>query len=136
MGKFKDRMERFMSGRYGVDQLYYAMLVLCLVLMVVNIFVKSAVISVLAWAFLICIIFRSFSRSVYKRRMENERFLMLWNLAKAKCSLTIRRMKEIRTHRFRRCRHCKAVLRLPRKGGQHTVQCPRCHKEFQIRILL
>lgn len=135
MGNFKDKLKDFMSCRYGADQLYLALLVTSLVFMVVNAFIRSPVIEIFIWVPLIWAIFRSFSRNVYKRQAENDKFMEIWNRVKAKCSLTFRRIREIRTHRFRRCPHCKAQLRLPRKRGRHTVQCPRCHEDFDVRIL-
>lgn len=127
-------MARFMYGRYGIDQLYYALLALYLVLLVINALVPSRVWSILMWAVLILIFFRVFSRDIYKRRMENEKFMRIWNRVKGEQALTIRRIKEIKTHRFRRCPHCKGMLRLRRKVGKHTVRCPRCHKKFKLYI--
>jgi hypothetical protein len=135
MENFKDKLARFMYGRYGVDQLYYALIVAYLVLIVANALIRSASIDILMWAILILTIFRVLSRNVYKRRMENEKFMKIWNRVKAKGSLIIRRIKEIKTHRFRQCPHCKRVLRLPRRTGRHTVICPCCHNEFELRIL-
>ncbi len=132
---FKDRLVHFMSGRYGIDQLYYALLVAYFVLFIVNLFVRSPIISILMWVIITIAAIRVFSRNMYKRRMENEKFMKLWNGVKAKFSLTIRRIKEIKTHRFRKCPHCKAMLRLSRKKGKHTVHCPRCHKDFEQRTL-
>lgn len=136
MGNFKDKFVRFMSGRYGIDQLYYGLMVAYLVLLVANAFIRSTIIDILMWTVLTWMIFRSFSRNVYQRRLENEKFLKIWNRIKAKCSLTIRRIKEIKTRRFRKCPHCKTMLRLPRKTGKHTVECPCCHYEFKVRILI
>lgn len=132
MGNFKDKLARFMNGRYGADQLYYALFVFSLVLMIVNNFINSLIISILVWAFLILMVFRLLSRNIYKRRMENEKFLKIWNPVKAKGSLQIRKIREIKSHRFHKCPHCKAMLRLPRKTGKHTVDCPCCHKEFEL----
>lgn len=136
MGKFRDGMERFMRGRYGADQLNNAMLVLGFILMIAGIFVKSYIFGAFTWILLILMMLRLFSRNDYKRRMENDRFLRIWNRIKAELSLAIRRVREIKAYRFRRCRHCKAVLRLPRKVGRHAVQCPCCHNEFEMRVLL
>lgn len=136
----KDRLARFMHGRYGTDQLHYGLFVVCLVLAVVNSFVHNALansmMSVLLLAVLFLMLFRTFSRNINQRRQENEKFKKLWNSIKGKFSLAIRRIKEIRTHRFRQCPACKTVLRLPRKTGKHTVKCPCCHKEFKVRITL
>ena len=139
MGNFKDKLARFMYGRYGTDQLYNALNVLCLVLIVFNFFIHSTIlttiISLSLFAVLTFMIFRTLSKNIYKRRSENEKFLKLWRPFKAKSSFTIRRVKEIKTHRFRRCPHCKKVLRLPRRTGKHTVNCPCCHKDFELNIL-
>lgn len=135
MGKFRDKIENFMRGRYGPDQLYTAMIAVSFALLIVNLFVRSAIFSTIVWLLLVLSLFRSFSRNIYKRQLENERFLKVWNRIKSSASLTVRRLKEIRTHRFRKCPHCKANLRLPRKTGKNTVQCPRCHNEFEQRIL-
>lgn len=136
MRNFKDKLAHFMYGRNGADQLYYAAIVIYLVLIAVNSFVKSNVIYILMWAVLIWMTFRTFSRNIYKRRRENEKFLEIWNPVKEKGSLTIRRIREIKTHRYRKCPNCKKELRLPLKRGKHTVKCPCCHNEFEVHILL
>lgn len=135
MGKFKSKVAQFMYGRYGIDQLYNALIVAYFVLIVANVFIKSAIISILMYVFLIVIIFRTLSRNIYKRRLENEKFMMIWKPAREKGSLEIRKIKEIKTHRFRKCPYCKKVLRLPKRRGKHTVKCPCCNKEFELKIL-
>lgn len=135
MGKFKNKLTQFMYGRYGTDQLYNALIVAYFVLIVANAFISSVIISIFMSAILIWTIFRTLSRNIYKRRMENVKFMKIWNRVKSKVSLIIRRIKEIKTHRFRKCPHCKKVLRLPRRRGKHTVKCPCCNKEFELRIL-
>ena len=127
-------MARFMYGRYGADQLYYALFVLYFVVLLINLFTRSPIFDVLMWAVLVWMIFRTFSRNIYKRQRENEIFLKFWNPVKSEFSLLFRRIREIRAHRFRKCPQCKTVLRLPRKTGKHTVRCPRCQHKFQVRV--
>jgi len=136
MGQFRERLIRFMYGRYGIDQLYYALAILCFILMVVNSFIHSPVIAIIMWFLLLIMIFRSFSKNIYRRRKENEKFMEIWTWIKKKTLFTIRRIKEIKSHRYHRCPHCKAMLRLPYKRGKHTVQCPKCSKEFKIHVIL
>lgn len=136
MGRFRDRLIRFMYGRYGIDQLYYALAVLYFILLVVNSFVKSIVLSIIVWAVLVLMIYRMMSKNIYRRRKENEKFMQVWNLIKKKTLFTIKRIKEIRSHRYHRCPHCRAMLRLPYKRGKHTVQCPRCSKDFNKRVII
>ncbi|WP_010252152.1 hypothetical protein [Acetivibrio cellulolyticus] len=135
MGNLKDKLARFMYGRYGMDELSYALFVTYFVLLFANIFIHTKIFSILMFAVVFVMVFRTFSRNIYKRRMENEKFMKIWKPVKSKGSLTVRRIKEIKTRRFRKCPNCKSVLRLPRKTGKHTVNCPCCHNEFELRIL-
>lgn len=134
MGNFRDKLSRFMYGRYGQDQLYYAGLVMSLILIIINSFITNSIISALTWVVLILITFRVFSKKIYKRRLENEKFLKIWNPIKAKFSLRIRKIKERKTHCFHKCPSCKKVLRLPRKKGNHIVSCPCCKNDFNIKV--
>ncbi|AOZ94039.1 hypothetical protein PNBC_05885 [Paenibacillus crassostreae] len=136
MRNFKEKLTSFMYGRYGIDQLYYASFVAFFIVTIFNTIIGSSFLNFLVWVILIWMIFRTLSRNIYKRRMENEKFMRIWNPIKAKGSLNIRRIKEMKTHRFRRCPHCKTVLRLPRKSGKHTVKCPTCKQEFKVRVML
>ena len=135
MHNFRYWLMRFMYGRYGMDKLNYAIFAVGIALGFINMFVRSPVITIFSWLALLLMLLRSFSRNIYKRRKENEKFLKIWNYVKLKISLAIRRVKEAKTHRYRRCPHCRAMLRLPRRRGKHAVDCPRCHKEFKLRIM-
>ncbi|MBU3182698.1 hypothetical protein [Clostridium psychrophilum] len=135
MGNFKNKLMHFMYGRYGTDQLYFALIATYFVLVVANVFISSSIISTLMFAIFIWLIFRTLSRNVYKRKMENEKFMKIWKPIKGSGALQLRRIKEIKTHRFRKCPHCKKMLRLKRVRGKHTVKCPICNKEFELRIL-
>ncbi|MCB2340536.1 BRcat domain-containing protein [Clostridium estertheticum] len=135
MGNFKNKLAQFMYGRYGTDQLYLALIALYFVLIVANAFINSTIIRGIMFAILVWIVFRALSRNVYKRNMENEKFIKFFKPIKSKGAFEIRRIKEIKTHRFRKCPHCKKMLRLKRLRGKHTVKCPSCNKEFELRIL-
>ena len=39
-----------------------------------------------------------------------------------------------REHVYKKCPHCRAQLRLPRKKGEHDVCCPRCKVTFSVKI--
>ncbi len=136
MWHLRERLMRFMYGRYGIDQLYYAMSALCFLLLIVNSFLRSPVLAIIMWLVLALTLSRALSKNIYKRRRENEAFMNLWNRAKKKKLFTVRRVKEIRSHRYHRCPHCKAMLRLPYKRGKHTVQCPRCNNEFKKHVII
>ncbi|ERK30298.1 hypothetical protein [Clostridium intestinale] len=134
MKDFKNKLIRFMYGRYGTDQLYIAAIALYFILVIAYSFIRSPIIIGLSWVVLILTFYRTFSKNIYKRQRENQMFLKFWNPIKSKFSLTFRRLKDIKTHRYRTCPHCKKVLRLPRKTGNHTVTCPACRNDFKVKI--
>ena len=136
MERLKQNIVKFMYGRYGADQLYYAMLILAVVLMLVNMLVDSVVLMVLANVLLLLLILRSFSRNTSKRAAENEKFLKIWNPIKKNVRIFFRRFKEIGVHRYRKCPHCKKMLQLPIKRGKHTVKCPVCQEKFAVRVIV
>jgi len=134
MSNFREKLIRFMYGRYGVDQLYYAMTVLCFVLLIANSFLQNTVLGILIWILLILTVCRSFSKNIYKRQRENMAFLKVWNPVKSKAVITFRRIKEFKTKRYRTCPYCRVTLRLPRRKGKHIVECPHCHRDFSVRV--
>ena len=136
MESLKNKLIKFMSGRYGMDQLYYALLFLALGLMVINIKVNTPILMVLSDGLFVLIIFRSFSRNISKRSNENDLFLKIWNPIKKESRIFWRRITEIRVHRYRKCPKCKKTLKLPIKRGKHRVNCPECHENFEVRVII
>ena len=84
------------------------------------------VIELLSILLVIFIFYRMFSRDIAKRRRENDKFFGFFALIKNK-------HRDRKTHVYRRCKKCRAVLRLPRAKGKHNVVCPRCHERFSVR---
>lgn len=122
MRNFRASMARFMYGRYGVDKLYYALLVLYVIMIIPAMIFKIRVIYWIGDALLLYMFFRVFSRNIYKRQQENYWFTKKWA-----------RFTDFRTHVYHTCPNCKATLRFPRKAGKFPVVCPRCNHHFNIR---
>jgi len=134
MWRIKQQLMNFMYGKYGVDKLYYALLILYVILLFINAWAKLLVISILMWAVFVYMFFRVLSRNIYKRQKENDKFVKILNKFTSFFKLTIKRIKEFKTYRYRKCPYCKAMLHLPRKTGKHTVCCPKCKNNFQLKI--
>ena len=135
--KLKNKLVRFMYGRYGNDNLNRALTVLYLIVIVISIFlpgIARTIALVAALALVICIFSRTFSKNVYKRSAENRRYLAA--SAKFKNFFTLRKSmwRDRKTHSYKKCPYCKAVLRLPKKRGEHRVDCPKCKREFKVKI--
>lgn len=130
----------FMQGRNGVDALCYVSIFAYCLLAFIRIFftrhiVAYRIIGVIMLVPIAYILFRIMSKNVGKRQLENERFMVFWRRIRPKFVLFKDRIKDIKTKRYRTCPGCKNVLRLPYSRGKHTVRCPKCGKEFKVRIL-
>lgn len=76
LDKVRASFARFMSGRYGADQLSMAMVIAALVVSILGTFTGArAVAMVLSDALLIVAFFRMFSKDRYRRAHENEVYL-------------------------------------------------------------
>ncbi len=150
MGRFKEKMYRFMYGRYGADELYnflawlnvgliFAELILTLIIPdpLARVIVSSTL-SVLVLLVFILEIYRSMSRNIAKRRRENEIYLKARRaLSRFFSGNTSRKTRTYNrddaAHIFRDCTHCGSTLRLPRRVGKHRVKCPRCAHSFYVK---
>ena len=138
----RDRTMVFMSGRYGVDQLHRAQLIVWCILLVVSGIVsafpeafwvalglRGLCLAVAVWA-----IFRMLSRNIAKRSEENYKYLTARGKVQEYFRLQKLRHAERKTHIYKKCPHCRKVVRLARKNGKHTVRCPLCTNTFKVKI--
>ena len=124
-----------MYGRYGSDTLNKVLLAIyaaeVVVFTVLSLFVnptplwRSLAYFALSMILIFVIFFRMFSRNIQKRRRENDKFCGFFKLRRNK-------FRDRKTHVYKKCPHCKAVLRLPKAKGKHTVICPRCKNRFTV----
>lgn len=125
-----DKLRRFMYGRYGVDELCYALVIFGMV------FTFTARVSGIIWfqipAYLALIwaIFRIFSKNQKARSNERAAFLKVWNPVKKWFRLQYNRLRDIKTHRYFTCPNCKNALRVPKGKGEITITCPVCKTKF------
>ena len=75
----RERFQRFMSGRYGVDELSRFLLGVTAILCILGIFLRSSILNGLVFLAIILIYFRMFSRNFSKRNQENERYMTYQN---------------------------------------------------------
>lgn len=72
--EFQYKMMRWMMGRYGVDGLTQALMIVAAVLVVVNFFISSTILSFLALALMVYGTFRMLSRNIPARTRELHAF--------------------------------------------------------------
>lgn len=125
----REKMMRFMQGRYGNDRLGQAMLVVALICMVLSLF-RIPFISTVGLVVLILTYYRMFSRQIGKRAAENQKYLVLeWKL-RARLQKRKQAVAQSRTHRIFRCPQCRQKIRVPRHRGRIAISCRKCGTEF------
>lgn len=125
----REKMMRFMQGRYGNDRLGQAMLVLALICMVLSMF-RIPFVSTVGLVVLILVYYRMFSRQIGKRAAENQKYLQVEWKVRAKLQKRKQAVAQSRTHRIFRCPECRQKIRVPRHRGRIAISCRKCGTEF------
>lgn len=130
----KQKIVRFMYGRYGVDELSKAISSVCLALLLLSVIFRDGARFVLflpALAGLIYSYYRIFSKDFSKRRRENAKYLRLKGRFSDWRRLRSDMWKQRREYRFFKCPSCRAVLRVPRGKGKIRIVCKKCGAAFE-----
>lgn len=125
-----NRLQKFMIGRYGPDQLGIALIILGCVVTFVLSFSDVSYFRLLGYVPYLIFIFRFLSRDIEKRRKENAVFLKYWNPAKAFFQKKKKQMDD-KDHKYYKCPQCKHVLRVPSGRGKIEISCPYCQTKFK-----
>ena len=126
-------LKKFMIGRYGVDHLSNGMIVVGIIMMIINIFLKSGILNALITAIIVISYFRIFSKNINKRYQENMKFLQWWNPIRSKFNKTKNRAKQSKTYKFFTCPNCGQDIRIPKGKGRIKIKCPKCNEKFEAR---
>lgn len=132
--KFRDRIARFMYGRYGMDPLGRFLLIAALVLLVFSMFLGSVanlIFWVLGLAALVWCYARALSRKFDKRRAENNKYLRVKAAVMQWFSSVKTRWTQRKEYRFFRCPSCHALLRVPKGKGRIQLTCRKCGNRFE-----
>ncbi len=126
----KEKLQRFMIGRYGVDDFSKFLLGTALALCILDIFVDNVILN--SWFFVIIIYayFRIFSKNTMKRYQENLKFLQIKNKVLSRWNSEKSIMKQRKTHHIYKCPTCQQKIRIPKGKGRICITCPKCKTEF------
>lgn len=132
---FGYKMQGFMQGRYGDDELNRVLTTAGLICVLASCIGFLRYLSIPGMILCILSLFRMFSRNVYKRQLENRRFLSITGGIKRFFTTNFKRIKESKTHSYYKCPSCKAYVRIrkPPKGKNIAVRCSKCGNEFTKR---
>ncbi len=128
--RFLEWYRRVMTGRYGTDQLTFALLGLYFVLWMAAQISRSYIVILLSFLPLVWCFYRMFSRKTERRYRENDWFVSRWSKVRYWFSKQSARLKDRQTHRYYKCPKCSNTLRVPRGRGKICITCPVCGNQF------
>ena len=133
----KQKLINFFSGRNGIDTIGKTVLWTAIALVLISWITSgllggiiSNVLWVLALALIVYGYWRMFSRNIYKRRAENDRFLASTSGIRSFFRGIKLRITQGRKFKFFKCPSCGTVLRVPRGKGRIQITCKRCGNRF------
>lgn len=123
------RLQSFFAGRNGSDALSKTTSIVACLLLILSMFFRGVVSSILwalAFLFLALSYFRMFSRNIWKRREENQKFLAWTAPIARKWRQWKLRWRQRNLYAFFKCPQCGTVLRVPKGKGKVRVTCKSC----------
>ncbi len=124
----REKLQRFMWGRYGNDQMNRFLMIASIACLVVSIFLKPfyfPALGLLAYSY-----FRMFSRNIAKRAAENQWYLQKESKVRGLLGKKKREMEQRKQYHIYKCPSCRQKLRVPKGRGRIAITCRKCGAEF------
>ena len=129
----RDKIYRFMQGRYGTDDFYKFLFWVALIGIVINWFFKSQLLSFAVTLILVYAMYRVLSKNHSARYAENQRYLQATAKIRYWFDQQKKLMEERKYHHIYTCPKCRQKIRIPKGKGKIMIRCPKFHHEFQKR---
>lgn len=133
---FINKIHKFMSGRYGLDDLSNSFFILYFIILIVNIFFNNIWLSLIELILIFIILFRHLSKNIYQRSKENRQYLKFKKKILKHFTNLKRNIKD-KDHIYKKCHKCHSTLKLPipyERGIKHT-KCPKCQNRLTFLVL-
>ena len=116
------KIQKFMQGRNGVDELNRILVYVVLAIYVLSVIFKSTILYYISFIFIIYLFYRMLSKNLYVRREENRKFVTWLETTRIK-------MEQRKDYKIFKCKGCGRNIRVPRGKGKIEVTCPMCGKK-------
>lgn len=126
----KQKLQQFMMGRYGADQLGQVYMGISLVFLVISLFTRWNIFYLLGFGLMIYEYYRMMSRQIDKRYAENQKFATWRYKRVVERNKRKEHWKQRKVYHFYKCPSCKQKVRVPRGKGKICITCPKCRTEF------
>lgn len=121
-----------------MDSLNVFFLFLAALLWLINLFIWAFVPSLILWlvevALVVLALLRCLSRNINMRALENRRFNHITAPVRKWIKFQFMKFRDRKKCKYLKCISCKAQLRVRNLPGVHNVRCPKCGKEFQVKL--
>ena len=126
----REKLIRFMQGRYGADAFSRFLLGVSVACILLSMFFPKGPFNLLGILLIAYCYFRMFSKNIPKRYQENMTYLKYQNKVTSKFRKFKSEMKQRKTHHIYRCPTCRQKIRVPKGRGRIAIRCPKCNNEF------
>lgn len=131
----KEKLMKFMYGRYGNDELNQFLFKLVFVSLVISLLSGRAsflgdMFYFLALIMVVFIYFRMFSKNFNKRYSERTSYLNFSNKVKLALDKQNKMKAQKKSYAFFKCPSCKQKVRVPKGKGKISIHCPKCNVDF------
>lgn len=125
---FAHKLQVWMYGRYGYDELSKVLTISALVCIIFSIF--APILNSIALLLMIWSIYRTYSKNIVKRQKERDFYLKSVDKVKKFFKLRKNIWRDRKTHRYYKCPTCKSYLRVPKGRGEIEISCPKCKNKI------
>lgn len=129
----REKLIRFMYGRYGMDKLSKHLIYGAIIVSLVSIFLPFEILYLITLAMMVWGYYRIFSKDHAKRYREAavyEHFLA--KIKKGPNQLKYE-MEQRKDYRIFKCPSCKQRMRIPKGRGMVEIRCRKCSAVFRKR---
>lgn len=126
----REKLQRFMIGRYGSDKMNQVLSVVSLILVLIGVFLKVSFCYWLGFILILWLYYRMMSRNIQKRYAENQVFLRYYYQITGWFSGKKRSVEQNKGYHIYKCPQCKQKVRVPKGKGKISIHCPKCGNDF------
>lgn len=126
----KEKIRRFMIGRYGNDKMNQVLSVIALALILISFIVRVPWLDRIGIVLIIYMYYRAFSKNIPARYAENQKFLKLYYRLTGPFANKKAARDRNKGYKIFKCPQCSQKVRVPKGKGTISIHCPKCNNDF------